>query len=104
MPRAFGVRPINSQFSILNSQFSPTLGISNFKSFATTIQPRSGDRHIAWGVSPRFNRQENLKPRSGDRPIEIWFACLSPLQGWIHVVVQFLGLTPQAMNLSRLRR
>ena len=32
------------------------------------FQPRSGDRFIAWGVSPR-NRtgSHSVKPRSGDR-------------------------------------
>jgi hypothetical protein len=30
--------------------------------------------------------------------------CLSPLRGWFYSVSRFLGLTPQAKYLSRLRR
>ena len=30
-------------------------------------EPRSGDRYLAWGVSPRYREQKIEKPRRGDR-------------------------------------
>ena len=74
-------------------------------------EPRSGERYIAWGVSPRIGAKKGKKPRSGDRhiaPTPAAYAAaenLSPPSGasgscdaW------YLGLTPQAKYLSRLRR
>jgi len=75
-------------------------------------EPRSGERYIAWGVSPRIGaRKIRKKPRSGDRYIAQTSAAhaavenLSPPPGASFIsVVPTLGLTPQAKNLSRLRR
>jgi hypothetical protein len=88
-------------------------------------QPRSGDRFIAWGVSPHSGTgRHSAKPRSGDRFIawgvsprkidaqyrrarngrQTYSYCLSPLRGLLVFGMPFLGLTPQAKYLSRLRR
>ena len=69
-------------------------------------------RHIhSLGREPQEHGTEKiLKPRSGDRQPED-DGCgsrrshnLSPLQGSLREGVSVLGLTPQAMYLSRLRR
>ena len=66
-------------------------------------EPQRGDRYLAWGVSPRDQSQEYGKPRRGDRKIQPRVD-LSPLRGSILFSAQYLGLTPQAIHLSRLRR
>jgi hypothetical protein len=73
-------------------------------------KPRSGEILIVWGVSPMVRIDLIIdKPRSGDRQSNAiaWGSRprqnLSPLQGWMMGCWVFLGLTPQAMNLSLLR-
>ncbi len=67
------------------------------------LEPQRGDRYLAWGVSPRYQSQEDGKPRRGDRKIQPRVD-LSPLRGSKQFSAQNLGLTPQAIHLSRLRR
>jgi hypothetical protein len=73
-------------------------------------EPRSGDRYLAWGVSPRIRtRIMKRKPRSGDRHIAPTPAAHAagmfcrPSGAGILLLFHFLGLTPQAMNMSLLR-
>ncbi len=73
------------------------------KKLSCDREPRSGDRYIAWGVSPRMWNEKILrKPRSGDRNIAVIPAahgtdrCLSPPPGASCLcVVLTLGLTPR---------
>jgi len=44
-------------------------------------EPRSGDRYLAWGVSPRYKGLENGEPQRGDRRI-LNRRHLSPLRGF----------------------
>jgi len=60
-------------------------------------------------VTPGSGQRKNDKPRSGDRQ-SVVKGCssrrsrnLSPLQGSPESGAPFLGLTPQAMNLTPLR-
>ena len=62
------------------------------------------------GRQPQGQVEENFdKPRSGDRRSVVnccgsrRSANLSPLQGSLNVWFRYLGLTPQAMDLSPLR-
>ena len=65
-----------------NPPFSPCR-----KAKSENAQPRSGDRFIAWGVSPRREWMFNTgKPGTGDRPV-----CLSPLRGWFIFVMPIPG-------------
>jgi hypothetical protein len=64
-------------------------------------QPRSGDRLIAWGVSPRRRGTLNtVKPGTGDRLARMSVAA----SRLVRYRMPFLGLAPQAIYLSRLRR
>ena len=75
-------------------------------------QPRSGDTFIAWGVSPRntIRKKTNSRGAATDnqRPITAAHSAAAvcrPLLGALAFCFnRFLGLTPQAMSLSRLRR
>ncbi len=68
--------------------------------FLETVKLRRSERPIAWGVSPR-NRDETFRGAlRGDRP-SVRSAAASRLVVSFRAV--FLGLTPQAMDLTPLR-
>ena len=54
-------------------------------------EPRSGDRYIAWGVSPRTGNAQPLEPWRGDtlgsrrEPRSSALDCLSPLRGFFDI-------------------
>jgi len=74
-------------------------------------QPRSGGRSIAWGVSPRESvpKIETSREAATDNPemtaaVHAAATICRPLGALGFCNTHHLGLTPQAMSLSRLRR
>ncbi len=47
----------------------------------TALEPQSGGRYLAWGVSPKYQGQNNFEPRRGDRNAREQ-QHLSPLRGF----------------------
>ena len=76
------------------------------------VEPRSGDIFIAWGVSPRkHTNQKGSNPegvtdnQEGIAAARAVAAVCRPLSGASECCeAWYLGLTPQAKSLSRLRR
>ena len=75
------------------------------------LEPRSGDRCIAWGVSPRIPAQKIIMSRGAATDVRVGGLRLTPQSKICRpsgafglFVVLTLGLTPQAKYLSRLRR
>jgi hypothetical protein len=74
------------------------LGIDSARqSGARTCEPRSGERSIAWGVSPRYEVNGHQKGPEGR---QICRRSAAHIHFWDR---PNLGLTPQAMHMPPLR-
>ena len=68
------------------------------------LEPRSGERYLAWGVSPRDRYQEKFKAPEGRQKKPRLAASVAAPRLNNFCQTGNLGLTPQAIHLSRLRR
>ena len=67
-------------------------------------EPRSGERFIAWGVSPRTKVKRKIKPRSGDRNLELTaVAHIAVISIRLDSLVQERSVAPSGGFLSDFR-
>ena len=67
-------------------------------------EPRSGERFIAWGVSPRTKVKRKIKPRSGDRNLELTaVAHIAVISVRLASLVQERSVAPSGGFLSNFR-
>ena len=87
------------------------IGVPKSFIYGALRKPRSGDIWLAWGVSPRYPTGISIRSPAGATG---YFCSANCRNSWRRICrrsaaffiffLQYLGLTPQAKNLSRLRR